>query len=470
MAAKEKLTAAQVSGLAALLIGTLVITNDFTALNIAIPAIERAFRVDVTTAQWVISGYVLVFGVFIVTAGRLADMFGRRRIFLIGTAIFCLFSLIGGLSENAWALLGARAIMGIGGSMMWPALIGMMYGLLPEEKAALAGGLLMGVAGIGNGMGPMLGGVFTEYLSWQWIFYINVPVSIIAALTIYWAVPADSDEQVKEEIDYPGILTLSFGLFGLMLLLDIGADIGWFSPVTIALFGVSVIFLVFFVMVERRAGQGALVPEEVIANREFVMINLAALMVSAIYFGGLMYLPQFMMKELGYSAAQAGAGLLPLLGMFAVSSFIAAPLYDRLGPKLVNSLGALCLAGGIYLLSWLDASTRFSGLVPGMMIVGLGTGLFYSSLTTAGITSVGQARSSLASGIIFMVQNAGGAVGLGLTTAIVVTAPSLAQGIERAFTVNAILALLAVAVILFFVAGPLTLENLFPTRKTEEED
>ncbi len=470
MAAKEKLTAAQVSGLVALLIGTLVITNDFTALNIAIPAIERAFRVDVTTAQWVISGYALVFGVFIVTAGRLADMFGRRRIFLIGISIFCIFSLIGGLSENAWVLLGARAIMGIGGSMMWPALIGMIYGILPEEKAALAGGLLMGVAGIGNGMGPMLGGVFTEYLSWRWIFYINVPVSIIAAFTIYRTVPADSDDEVKEKIDFTGIMTLSLGLFGLMLLLDIGADLGWLSPAIIALFGASIVLLVLFVMVERRAGSDALVPEEIIVNREFVMINLAALMVSAIYFGGLMYLPQFMVKELGYSAAQAGAGLLPLLGMFAISSFIAAPLYDRLGPKLVNSLGALCLAGGIYLLSWLDASTSFSGLLPGMMIVGLGTGLFYSSLTTAGITSVGQARSSLASGIIFMVQNAGGAVGLGLTTAIVVTAPSLPQGIERAFTVNAILALLAVAVILFFVGGALTVENLFPPRKSEEEN
>ena len=143
MAERQKLTAAQVSGLFALLLGTLVITNDFTALNVALPAIEKTFNVDVTTAQWVISGYVLVFGVFIVTAGRLADMFGRRRIFFIGMSIFCVFSLIGGLAEDAWPLLGSRAIMGIGGAMVWPSLIGMIYGLLPEEKAALAGGLLM---------------------------------------------------------------------------------------------------------------------------------------------------------------------------------------------------------------------------------------------------------------------------------------------------------------------------------------
>ena len=146
-----------------MLIGTLVITNDFTALNVALPAIENAFKVDITTAQWVISGYALVFGVFLVTAGRLADMFGRRRIFFIGMAIFCFFSLIGGLAEDAWVLVGARAAMGIGGAMIWPSLIGMIYGILPEQRAALAGGLLMGVSGIGNGMGPLLGGVFVEY-------------------------------------------------------------------------------------------------------------------------------------------------------------------------------------------------------------------------------------------------------------------------------------------------------------------
>ncbi len=470
MAGRQKLTATQLAGLVALLLGTLVICNDFTALNVVIPSIEKAFKVDVTTAQWVISGYALVFGVCIVTAGRLADMFGRRRIFFIGMTIFCSFSLIGGLAENAWVLLGARALMGIGGSMIWPSLIGMMYGLLPEERAALAGGLLMGVAGIGNGMGPMLGGFFADYLSWRWIFFINVPVGIIAVLAIFWAVPKDGDDDSKEGIDYPGILALSLGLFLLMLLLDIGADFGWLSPMVISMFAVSIFLLSLFAFIEKRAGLDALVPEDVFSNKDFRFSNISVLLVSAIYFGTLLYLPQFMVKDLGFSALQAGAGLLPMLGMFALSSFIAAPLYDRLGPKLVISIGVLCLGVGVFILSWLQAGTTFASLVPGMLIVGIGTGLFYSSITTAAITSIDPARSSLASAIIFMVQNAGGAVGLGLTTAIVVSAPSLSDGIDRAFFVNAVMALVALVVSLLYVAGPLTRDNLLPRRKENAEE
>jgi len=327
----------------------------------------------------------------------------------------------------------------------------------------------MGVGGIGNGMGPMLGGIFTEYLSWRWIFFINIPVGIFAILALLWAIPKDSNEKVDEGIDYPGILTLSFGLFGLMLLLDIGADLGWLNPIIIVMFGASVLLIALFAFIERRKGADALMPEDILSNKDFRASNIAVLLVSAIYFGSLMYLPQFMVKELGFSAAQAGAGLLPLLGMFALSSFVSTSLYERLGPKLVISLGALCLASGIYILSWLDAGASFVGMIPGMMIVGLGTGLFYSCITTAAITSIDPSRSSLASAIIFMVQNAGGAVGLGFTTAIVVTAPSLHQGIDRAFTVNAIMGLAALIVSLLYVAGPFTRENLFPPGKVEGE-
>ena len=464
------MTATQISGLAALLLGTLVIANDFTALNVALPAIEKEFNADVTTVQWVISGYILVFGVFIVTAGRLADMFGRRRIFLIGMTIFAVFSLLGGLAEDVWLLLASRALMGIGGAMTWPALIALIYGLVPEEKAALAGGLVMGVAGIGNAMGPMLGGVFTEYLSWRWIFFLNLPVATLAMLVVLWTVEKDSTDEVEERVDYPGILTLSLGLFGLLLLLDIGADLGWFSPLIILLFCASIAILGLFLFIERRSDTDALVPKDIMANREFGATNLAVLMVSAVYFGALLYLPQFMVKELGYTAAEAGIGLLPLLGMFALSSFVAAPIYDRLGPKMIIALGTFCLGLGILILSRVDASTTYLYLVPGMMVIGAGLGLFYSSITTAGITSVDPARTGLASAIIFMVQNAGGAVGLGLTTAIVVTAPSLPEGIHDAFSFNAAMALGGFVICLLFVAGPLTRENLFPSRESAAED
>ena len=145
-------------GLAAMGVAVLVIANDFTALSVAIPAIESTFQTDVTTAQWVINGYALVFGVAIVTGGRLADMFGRRRVFFIGCVLFAAFSLLGGAAPNVGTLLGARAVMGIGGALMWPAIMGMTYALLPKGKEGLAGGLILGAAGFGNAVGPLIGG------------------------------------------------------------------------------------------------------------------------------------------------------------------------------------------------------------------------------------------------------------------------------------------------------------------------
>jgi len=448
------MTAAEVSGVIAMLLGTLVIANDFTALNVALPAIEKAFSVDVSTAQWVITGYVLVFGVSIVTAGRLADMFGRRRVFIIGMIIFAVFSLIGGLATDIWMLLISRALMAIGGCMAWPAMLGILFGLMPEDKAALAGGLVMGVAGIGNAMGPLLGGVFTDYLSWRWIFYINVPVAFIAIFATLWAITNDNEENPEEKVDYPGIITLTLGLFGLLLLLDIGADLGWFSPLILLLFGLSIAFLSVFMFIERKSGTDALVPRDIMENKEFAAVVAAILMITAVYFSVLLYLPQFMVKELGFSAAQSGLGLVPILGMFALSSFIAGPLYNRMGPKFIMAFGAMCLAIGIFILSRLDVQTTYSDLVPGMLVIGLGLGFYYSSITTAAITSLDPSRASLAGAIIYMVQNAGGAIGLGLNTAIVVTASTLPAGISRAFTMDAVLTGCGVLIVLFFVGGP----------------
>lgn len=154
---RTPLTKTQFLGLLALSLAVFLIANDFTAFSVAIPAMEKEFNSDITTAQWVINGYTLVFGVLIISGGRLADMFGRRRIFFIGTAIFVFFSLLGGLAVDMWMLLISRALMGIGGAMMWPAILGMIYGLMPEDRSGLAGGLIMTVCGASNAIGPMLG-------------------------------------------------------------------------------------------------------------------------------------------------------------------------------------------------------------------------------------------------------------------------------------------------------------------------
>jgi EmrB/QacA subfamily drug resistance transporter len=460
---KDPITRSEGLGLVAMGLAVLVIANDFTALSIALPAIEQDLDADVTTSQWVINGYALVFGILIVSGGRLADMFGRRRIFFIGSAIFAVFSVLAGLADDVWLLLASRAVMGIGGAMMWPAILGMTFAIVPRSRAGIAGGLILGMAGFGNAVGPLLGGALTDLASWRWIFFLNLPIAALAAVVTWRVVPAEKIEGVDRRLDYGGIASLSIALLALLLALDLGADEGWTDPVILGLFAVAAIGLVVFGTIERGAGEHALIPRDVIENRVFFAAGLATLLMSAIFFAALLYLPQFMTKELDFSPVEAGVGLLPMMGMFALASFVAGPLYSRMGPKLIVSLGAVCLAVGMFLLSWVDTIDAYQGLVIGMIVLGSGIGLFYSSITTVAITALDESRASLGGAIIYMFQIGGGAVGLGLNTALVVTASSLPEGIRIAFLVDTALALCGLAVVVFFVGGrvdPVRLRHL----------
>jgi EmrB/QacA subfamily drug resistance transporter len=407
--------------LGAMALAVFVIANDITALSVALPEIEKEFDSDVSTVQWVINGYALVFGVLIVTGGRLADMFGRRRLFFIGAAIFAFFSLLAGAAQDDWWLIGCRALMGVGGAIMWPAVLGMTYDALPADKAGLAGGLIIGVAGFGNAAGPLLGGFLTDTLSWRWVLYLNLPIAAIACFATWRAIPPGK-EAPRERIDYPGIATLSVGLIALLIALDQVTDWGWGDPRILGLFALCVILLVAFGLLERRAGSWALIPRDVIGNPGFRAACVATLMMSPVFFAALLFLPQFFQKILGYSPLEAGAGLLPMMTVFAVTSFVAGGLYERLGPKLIVSAGAVCLTLGAFLISLIDRDSGFGAVVPGMVVLGMGVGLFYSSITTAGVTALDPSRSSLAGGIVYMFQVAGGSVGLGLTTTVFVTA------------------------------------------------
>jgi len=460
----SRLSRDTIVALVAMAAGVFLVANDFTALSVAIPTIEADFDTTLNRAQWVVNGYTVVFGVLIVTGGRLADLFGRRRIFLTGAAIFATFSLIAGLSPTIWVLIGSRALMGIGGALMWPAILGMTYALLPEDRAGLAGGLIIGVAGIGNATGPLIGGFLTDTLSWRWVFFVNVPITLIAMFITVRAVPETKGEIVERSIDYRGIATLSVAVIAILVALDQGTESGFGDPAILALFFVGFALLVVFAFVERREGEAALIPPTVRGSREFVAVCAAILTVSAIFFSVILFLPQYMEKQLGYSALGAGAGLLPLMLLFAGTSFLAGGLYNRLGAKKVVTAGAACLGIGMLALSFLGEGSGYAILIPGMIIVGIGIGLFYSSVTTAGITALDPSLSSLAGGIIYMCQIAGGSIGLGLNTAIVLSASSFTEGIAIAFRIDAVLAGIGFLIALVFIGGHEPLRERFHLR------
>src|SRR5689334_15400076 len=193
-------------------IAVVVIANDFSAINVALPTMEKDFDTNVNTIQWVVNAYALTFGVMIVTGGRLADMFGRRNAFFVDTAIIASISALGGAAQTETWLIATRTLMGIGGALMWPAILGMTYALLPEDKAGLAGGIIIGAAGLGNAIGPLIGGVLTDALSWRWIFFLNVPISAFAVAVVWSSVHLHEAEDSDHRLDYAGIAAISLGL------------------------------------------------------------------------------------------------------------------------------------------------------------------------------------------------------------------------------------------------------------------
>jgi EmrB/QacA subfamily drug resistance transporter len=416
--APEKFAPGTVMVLAAMGLGVFLIANDFTALNVALPAIEQDFDVDVSTAQWVINAYALVFGMVIVTGGRLADMLGRRRILFIGAVIFAVFSALGGAAQSAEWLIATRVLMGIGAALMWPAILGITYAALPASRAALAGALILGIAGIGNASGPLIGGLLTDALSWRYIFFLNVPIAVFAIVVTALRVHQPSEPAEDQRIDYAGIVSLSLGLLLVLLALDQAGDWDWGDPRVLGMLAASALLIVVFGFIEPRMGKDALIPSDVIRNVPFAAACLTTLMMSAVFFATVLYVPQFLQKILDFSPLKSGLGMLPMLGVFAVMSFISQRLYTRIGAKATVVAGAVCLAIGPFLLSLIPDDATYASFVPGLAVTGIGVGLFYPSVTTAAVTALDEARSSLAGGLMYMFQIAGGAIGLGLTTAI----------------------------------------------------
>jgi EmrB/QacA subfamily drug resistance transporter len=331
--------------------------------------------------------------------------------------------------------------------MMWPATVGMTFAALPKAKAGLAGGFILGVAGFANAIGPMIGGLLTQQASWRWIFFLNVPITA-AACAVTWLKVHQPNPDQRERLDYAGMATITVGLAALLIALDQATDWGFADWRVLLLVAVCALLLVAFVFIERRQGSHALVPPKIMGNPEFSAACVVTLLLAATFYASLLYLPQFMEKLLGYGPLKAGLGLLPLMITFSAVSFAAGPLYARIGAKRIVCVGAVFYIVAGFLLSLPDQNSSYVDLVPGMALAGIGFGLVVSSLTTAGVTSVDEEHASLASGIVFMFQTAGGSLGLGLTTAVFTAAAqqqvhsdriadSLSQAQEHA--VNAVL-------------------------------
>jgi EmrB/QacA subfamily drug resistance transporter len=415
-----------------------MIGMDFTGAAAIVTSIEADFGVDLTTTQWMLTIYALTFGMGIVTAGKLGDVFGHRRMLLIGMAIFAIASATIALSPDVWIAIGARGVQGVGGALIWPAIVAISFNSVPASMSATAVGFVLGGAGFGNAIGPIIAGVGAELLSWTLLFWVNVPLAIVVGALVLTHVRRDAERSGREPLDLRGIAVLTVALFCAMFALDIGASVGWTSPGVITLFLVAFAGVVLFFVLEPRAVD-PLIPPELTKDPGFVAALLANGLLVPVWFSVFLYIPQYLQKSLDTSALLGAVAIVPGMLVFAVFSPLSGRFYQALGPRVLIGIGylAMILAGINFAIA--DPSWGYLGILPGILLVGVGAGAAIGSAGTAAVSAVDEQHSGLAGGLSFMVHLLFGAIGVAIATAVFTTQASLtATGDEFAEGMNAV--------------------------------
>jgi EmrB/QacA subfamily drug resistance transporter len=368
---------------------------DFFALNLAIPGMARELDVSTTDMQWAISGYMLALGSFLIPGGRLGDILGRRRMLIIGTTIFGLSSLAGGLAPSAAFLIGARLVQGIGAAILFPLAIAVVTNTFPEERRKRAIGNLYGLAAAATAVGPFVGGGLTEALSWRWVLLINVPVAAIAIVLMVRSVPESRDETVPREIDFGGLAAVALGIGAITFAVDRGDAWGWGSGRTIGLFAIGLALLLGFVAIERRT-RFPLVDLALFRNRRFVAITLLGMIANIAFVVTTFATTLYLQDVRGYSPLEGGLIFLSASLMQAVAGPLSGRLAERFNiPRtmlvaiLVGALGLLVIAAGLGI-----------GIIAAALVVfGLGYGLCWAILSVGTQSVVPTDRAGEASGV-----------------------------------------------------------------------
>jgi EmrB/QacA subfamily drug resistance transporter len=415
--------------LAVLGLAQLMVVLDATIVNIALPSAQHALGFSNADRQWVVTAYSLAFGGLLLLGGRLADLLGRRRMLLIGLVGFAAASALGGLSHSIWMLVGARAIQGAFGAVLAPSALSMLTITFtdPRERGR-AFGIFGSIAGAGAAIGLLLGGLLTEYLSWSWCLFVNVPIAVVAAAGALVLLPrADSATKPGSgaRVDFPGVVTAVLGLAGLVYGFSRAETSGWTAPWTLALLVVSVLLLVGFVLLERRVAQ-PLLPLRVVLDRRrggaYLAIALAGIGMFAVF----LFLTYYLQQTLGFSPLKTGVAFLPLVGGIVTSSANLVPrLLPRVGPRPLVVTGQLLAAAGLLLLWRLQVGSSYAGhVLPAAIVMGLGLGLIFGSCFNTATSRTQRSDAGVASALVNTGQQIGGALGTALLNTIAATAAS----------------------------------------------
>ncbi len=431
--------------LGAMCFALFMIMLDNTVVNVALPSIQRGLHATTSSLEWTVNAYTLTFAVTLVTAGRLGDIFGRRRMFLFGVAVFGASSFLIGLAQSDVWLIAFRAVQGIGSGFMMPATLSIITNTFDAHERGRAIGTWAGVSAMALAIGPVVGGFLVQEVSWQSIFFLNVPVAALAIVVTLLAARESRDETAVREVDVPGVVTLTVALAALVLGLVQSNEWGWGSARVLGLFALALLAIVAFVTIER-SRRAPMVDFDFFRSRSFFGANVVAFIVSFAMLAMFFFLALYMQDILHYSPLQAGVRFLPSTAMIMVIAPIAGRLADRIGPRVLMTGGLIAVSLALFWMTGITTHSSYGFLIVSFLLMGLGMGCVMSPMSTAAMNAVDRTKAGVASGVLSMTRMVGGTFGVAVMGAIIATLgrdrittllPQLNAG-QRAQLVNAL--------------------------------
>ncbi|CAN5798537.1 MFS transporter [soil metagenome] len=444
--------------LAAVSFGLFMIMLDNTVVNVALPSIQRDLGADLSSLQWIVTGYALTFAALMLSGGKVADAYGRRLIFVVGIAVFTSASLWCGLAGSGDELIAARVLQGAGAALMNPATLSIIAATFPPHQRGTAIGIWAGVSALALAIGPLVGGLITEHLDWSWIFFVNIPVGILAIAASFLFIDESRDE-THVRLDLPGLATSAVGLFALTYALIEANTYGWTSPRILGAFAVAGAAILSFILLERYQ-RAPMLPLELFRNRTYAGANTVMLLVALAMFGVFFFLSLYMQNVLGYSAVQTGAAFLPMTILIILIAPVAGKTSDRFGSRGLMTAGMILIAVQLLYFSRLGVDSSFWNLLPAFLVGGVGMALTMTPSAAAATRSVPVDKAGVGAAVLNASRQVGGSLGIALIGAIMAieaggerTPEAFVDGLQTALLVASGIAALG-AVVAFTTVRP----------------
>src|SRR5712691_8328455 len=410
--------------LAAVSFGLFMIMLDNTIVNVALPTLQNSLHLKISELEWVVTGYALTFGAFMLTGGKLADLFGRRLIFVVGLAVFTVSSLACGLAGSATVLIAARVVQGIGAALMNPATLSIITVTFPPRQRGTAIGIWAGVSALALAIGPLVGGLLTQKINWSWIFFINIPVGVACVLAARIFIDESKDTSREQRLDLPGLLSSGIGLFALTYALIESNTHSWGSARVLTLCAIAAGALATFVLLELRQ-RVPMLDLTLFRNPTFSGANTVMFLVGLAMFGIFFYNSLFLQRVLHYGAIKTGASFLPMTVLIILVAPVAGRFSDRIGPRWLMGTGMTLLTASLLLFGTLDASSSFWNILPALLVGGVGMATVMAPTTAAAMASVPVDKAGVGSAVINSMRQVGGSLGIAIMGTLVATRVSV---------------------------------------------